>query len=100
MLDLNLFRQEKGGNPDIIRESQRRRGGEAATKIVDEIIELDQAWRQCKLPSPNPTPNCFVTALGAERKHLNPITLFPPVVVFSRPAQSGAGPPEEDEPDQ
>ncbi|KAL1549674.1 serine--tRNA ligase [Salvia divinorum] len=44
MLDINLFREEKGGNPEKIRESQRRRF--ADVKIVDEVIELDKAWRQ------------------------------------------------------
>ncbi|EPS69221.1 hypothetical protein M569_05545, partial [Genlisea aurea] len=44
MLDINLFREEKGGNPEKIRESQRRRF--ASVDIVDEVIELDRAWRQ------------------------------------------------------
>ncbi|KAL1534744.1 serine--tRNA ligase [Salvia divinorum] len=44
MLDINLFREEKGGDPEKIRESQRRRF--ADVKIVDEVIELDKAWRQ------------------------------------------------------
>ena len=44
MLDINLFSEDKGHNPEIIRDSQRRRF--ADVKIVDEIIELDKAWRQ------------------------------------------------------
>lgn len=40
MLNINLFRKEKGGNPDLIRRSQKNRG--ASVEIVDEIIELDQ----------------------------------------------------------
>jgi seryl-tRNA synthetase len=44
MLDINLFRVEKGGNPEIIRESQRRRF--ANVDIVDEIIAIDKQWRQ------------------------------------------------------
>ncbi|XP_057800349.1 LOW QUALITY PROTEIN: serine--tRNA ligase-like [Salvia miltiorrhiza] len=44
MLDINLFREEKGGNPEKIRESQRRRFTDV--HIVDEVIELDRAWRQ------------------------------------------------------
>ncbi|CDP15525.1 unnamed protein product [Coffea canephora] len=43
MLDLNLFREEKGYNPEIIRESQRRRF--ADVKLVDEVIQLDKEWR-------------------------------------------------------
>ncbi|KAL9253669.1 Serine--tRNA ligase-like protein [Drosera capensis] len=44
MLDINLFRADKGGNPEIIRESQRRRCADVA--IVDEIIALDLEWRR------------------------------------------------------
>lgn len=46
MLDINLFREEKGYNPEIIRESQRRRF--KPVEIVDEIILLDKEWRQRK----------------------------------------------------
>ena len=42
MLDINLFREEKGGRPDVVRESQRRRG--ARVEIVDEIIAEDKQW--------------------------------------------------------
>ncbi|KAJ3413973.1 Cytosolic seryl-tRNA synthetase [Chytridiales sp. JEL 0842] len=41
-LDINLFRADKGGNPDLVRESQRRRF--APVEAVDEIIELDKDW--------------------------------------------------------
>lgn len=44
MLDINLFREEKGGDPEKIRESQRRRFKDAG--VVDEVIALDKAWRQ------------------------------------------------------
>lgn len=44
MLDINLFREEKGNDPEKIRESQRRRF--ASVEIVDEIIALDKEWRQ------------------------------------------------------
>jgi len=39
VLDINLFRKEKGGDPDLIKASQRRRF--APEEIVDEIIALD-----------------------------------------------------------
>jgi Seryl-tRNA synthetase N-terminal domain len=71
MLDINLFREgtlhmgvalscsggcggsalystsdaaEKGGNPELIRESQRRRY--KPTEEVDKVIELDKQWRE------------------------------------------------------
>lgn len=43
-LDINLFRKEKGGDPDKIRESIKNRYKDDS--IVDEIIELDQNWRK------------------------------------------------------
>nr|6BLJ_A Chain A, Serine-tRNA ligase [Naegleria fowleri]6BLJ_B Chain B, Serine-tRNA ligase [Naegleria fowleri]6BLJ_C Chain C, Serine-tRNA ligase [Naegleria fowleri] len=43
MLDINLFREYKGGNPEIIRESQRRRFADVT--LVDKVIELDEVWR-------------------------------------------------------
>jgi len=42
MLDINLFRVNKGGNPDLIKESQKKRG--ASVEIVDEIVDLDNQW--------------------------------------------------------
>ncbi|PHU10100.1 Serine--tRNA ligase [Capsicum chinense] len=46
MLDINLFREEKGHNPEIIRESQRRRFTDVS--LVDQVIQLDREWRQCQ----------------------------------------------------
>lgn len=46
MLDINLFREDKGHNPEIIRESQRRRF--ADVDLVDQVIQLDKEWRQRK----------------------------------------------------
>uniref|UniRef100_A0A061RM96 serine--tRNA ligase n=1 Tax=Tetraselmis sp. GSL018 TaxID=582737 RepID=A0A061RM96_9CHLO len=46
MLDINLFREEKGGNPEIIRESQRRRYADVS--LVDKVIDLDKQWRAAR----------------------------------------------------
>ncbi|KAM3290555.1 serine-tRNA ligase [Capsicum chacoense] len=46
MLDINLFREEKGHNPEIIRELQRRRFTDVS--LVDQVIQLDREWRQCQ----------------------------------------------------
>ena len=43
-LDINLFRKEKGGDPDKVRESELQRCRDG--KIVDEVIELDEQWRK------------------------------------------------------
>lgn len=43
-IDINLLRKEKGGNPDLVRESQRKRNKDP--KTVDIVIELDEQWRK------------------------------------------------------
>eukprot|EP01006_Ploeotia_vitrea_P052393 TRINITY_DN67677_c2_g3_i1.p1 TRINITY_DN67677_c2_g3~~TRINITY_DN67677_c2_g3_i1.p1 ORF type:complete len:478 (+),score=82.26 TRINITY_DN67677_c2_g3_i1:65-1498(+) len=44
MLDILLFREDKGGNPDLVRESQRRRC--KPVEIVDEVIAADKECRE------------------------------------------------------
>ena len=45
-IDINHFRKEKGGDPEIVRASQRARFADET--IVDKIIEADAALRQAK----------------------------------------------------
>ncbi|KAI8988456.1 seryl-tRNA synthetase [Mycotypha africana] len=42
MLDINLLLEDRGGNPEVVRESQRRRGD--PVEIVDEIIAEYKDW--------------------------------------------------------
>ena len=42
-LDVQLFRKDKGGDPDKVRESQRRRFKDPS--VVDKIIEWDNKQR-------------------------------------------------------
>ena len=42
MLDINQFIEEKGGNPELIRQSQKARS--ASVEIVDEIIADYKDW--------------------------------------------------------
>jgi seryl-tRNA synthetase len=42
-LDINAFRTFAGGNPDELRESQRRRF--KPVEMIDEIIAVDEKWR-------------------------------------------------------
>jgi seryl-tRNA synthetase len=44
MLDVNDFITERGGNPEKIRESQRRR--HAKVEVVDEVIALFEDHRK------------------------------------------------------
>lgn len=46
MLDINLFLEERGGEPELIRESQRRR--HESVELVDEIIALYDDWKKSR----------------------------------------------------
>ena len=43
MLDINLLRVDKGGDPDVVRESERRRFADPSR--VDNVLHLDLVWR-------------------------------------------------------
>ena len=42
-LDINTIRAYKGGDPEKVRESQRRRFADVA--LVDKVIAEDEEWR-------------------------------------------------------
>lgn len=46
VLDLDLFRPDKGGDPDRIRANARKRFDNEAT--VEKVIELDGQWRKLR----------------------------------------------------
>nr|CDJ83691.1 Seryl-tRNA synthetase and Aminoacyl-tRNA synthetase domain containing protein [Haemonchus contortus] len=68
VLDMDLFREEKGGNPEAIRNSQRQRYCDPS--IVDKVIELDQAWRKERflLDVLNRQKNVLSKAIGEKMK--------------------------------
>ncbi|KAJ2782702.1 Cytosolic seryl-tRNA synthetase [Coemansia javaensis] len=68
MLDLNLFQSEKGGDPELIRKSQRSRG--ARPELVDEIIEDYKEWTNVRyaLDEVNRTINAVQKEIGAKAK--------------------------------
>lgn len=43
-LDINWFRADKGYDPNVIKKSLERRFRD--TKLVDDIIEMDNDWRK------------------------------------------------------
>ena len=47
VLDIDEFRPEKGGNPDKIRENQKKRYCDVS--MVDKIVEADEKWRKGEL---------------------------------------------------
>ena len=60
MLDINLFRVDRGGNPELVRESQKRRGKDVT--LVDQVLELDKKWRTTRYELDN---------VSQERNQLN-----------------------------
>lgn len=49
VLDVNLFRgEDKGGNPNLVRESQQRRF--ASVDLVQEVIDADGLFRSSMCP--------------------------------------------------
>ena len=47
VLDIDLYRADKGGDPEKIRENQSKRYKD--TTLVDQVVEADTKWRKCKL---------------------------------------------------
>lgn len=72
VLDLDLFRVDKGGNPDKIREIQRKRFKD--TGLVDAVVEKDTIWRQFRhtLDNWNKLKNVCSKAIGEKMKKKEP----------------------------
>merc|ERR1719471_947051 len=51
VLDIDQFRLEKGGNPDKIKENQKKRFCDEA--MVDKVVEFDNLWRQARFEADN-----------------------------------------------
>ncbi len=63
-IDIELFRVEKGGNPDLIRASQRNRYKNV--QLVDDVIDADLEWRSLrhKIDNCNKLKNSCSKAVG------------------------------------
>lgn len=46
VLDIECFRADKGGDPDKVRENQRKRFKDPA--LVDKVVEADNKWRKLR----------------------------------------------------
>ncbi|KAL1921415.1 uncharacterized protein VTP21DRAFT_11131 [Calcarisporiella thermophila] len=68
MLDINLLLADKGGDPELVRESQRRRG--ARVELVDEVIEIYKEWVIVRfdLDQINKKMNATQKAIGLKMK--------------------------------
>eukprot|EP00127_Corallochytrium_limacisporum_P001773 Clim_evm4s80 gene=Clim_evmTU4s80 len=72
MLDIDLFRAEKGGDPEKVRESQRRRY--APVDEVDEVITIDEDWRKLSFQTDqcNRVGNAISKTIGMKMKAKEP----------------------------
>ncbi|VWU52550.1 serine--tRNA ligase, putative [Hepatocystis sp. ex Piliocolobus tephrosceles] len=68
VIDINLFRKEKGGNPEKIKESERKRFHDENN--VDKVIEYDERWRKCifQLEELKRSINAINKKIGNEKK--------------------------------
>lgn len=73
VLDLDLFRSDKGGNPDKIRENQKKRFKDVG--LVDSVVEKDTAWRQLrhKADNLNKLKNLCSKVIGEKMKKKEPV---------------------------
>lgn len=73
VLELDLFRADKGGNPDKIRENQKKRFKDVA--LVDTVVERDTTWRQLrhKADNLNKLKNLCSKEIGEKMKKKEPI---------------------------
>ena len=49
VLDIELFRADKGNDPLKVRENQAKRFKDVT--LVDKVVEADNKWRKCKFDS-------------------------------------------------
>jgi hypothetical protein len=69
MLDLDDFITERGGNPEKVRESQRRRGD--SVEVVDEVIALWDDHRRGVFSHKLPLHLCSYHVTSAIHLHSN-----------------------------
>lgn len=46
VLDLDLIRADKGGDPELVKETQRKRFKDVS--LVDKLVLADTEWRKCE----------------------------------------------------
>lgn len=73
VLDLDLFRQDKGFDPEKIRENQKKRFKDVA--LVDLVVEKDKYWRQLRhrADNLNKVKNLCSKEIGEKMKKKEPI---------------------------
>lgn len=70
VLDLELFRADKGGDPSKIKENQSKRFKDVT--LVDKVVEIDTKWRKRKLTVANVRLSSVIRA----KKHMPSLGLL------------------------
>ncbi|XP_003383114.1 PREDICTED: serine--tRNA ligase, cytoplasmic-like isoform X2 [Amphimedon queenslandica] len=72
-LDLLLFRADQGGNPDLMRDMQKKRFKDVIH--VDKVVEMDTQWRKLRFESDNwnKLKNHCSKTIGEKMKKKEPI---------------------------
>lgn len=73
VLDLDLFRADKDGDPEKVRENQRKRFKDV--KLVDIVIEQDTFWRRLRhvADNLNMLKNLCSKEIGRKMKSKEPV---------------------------
>uniref|UniRef100_F7BTP3 Serine--tRNA ligase, cytoplasmic n=1 Tax=Equus caballus TaxID=9796 RepID=F7BTP3_HORSE len=73
VLDLDLFRVDKGGDPALIRESQEKRFKDPG--LVDQLVKADGEWRRCRFRADNlnKLKNLCSKTIGEKMKKKEPV---------------------------
>ncbi|KXJ09409.1 Serine--tRNA ligase, cytoplasmic [Exaiptasia diaphana] len=84
VLDLDLFRVDKGGNPDKIRENQSKRYSDVT--LVDQVVEADSQWRKIRfsMDNWNKLRNLCSKQIGEKMKKKEPVgssDVLPPEIL-------------------
>ncbi|XP_067863567.1 serine--tRNA ligase, cytoplasmic [Heptranchias perlo] len=73
VLDLDLFRKDKGGDPEKVRENQVNRFKDVS--LVDKLVEADSEWRKCRFRADNlnKLKNLCSKTIGEKMKKKEPV---------------------------
>ncbi|XP_030076289.1 serine--tRNA ligase, cytoplasmic [Microcaecilia unicolor] len=73
VLDLDLFRVDKGGDPERVRETQAKRFKDVT--LVDRLVQADGEWRKCRFQTDNlnKLKNLCSKTIGEKMKKKEPV---------------------------
>ncbi|KAJ8265978.1 hypothetical protein COCON_G00150770 [Conger conger] len=73
VLDLDLFRTDKGGDPEKVKEIQAKRFKDVS--LVDKLVHADAEWRKCRFVADNlnKAKNLCSKTIGEKMKKKEPV---------------------------